>query len=193
MDCMILGNGPSLLTAKLPDLPSSGCNYIGQFYQPTYYVCVDATVIRHDDIIYPTAKNAQIAFLRNFNTCDPQPKPLYDLPNVKLVTKKSYTFPGERTTTGCTTAYLMLKIAYYMDFDAVFLYGVDHTLEHFSTNWYPGNKPCLETRVWHYKLAVQEYKKAHKFIINRSAPSILDDIFKETLPSLVMRQSPSGQ
>lgn len=177
MDCVILGNGPSLLTAQLPDLPTFGCNYIGLLLQPTYYVAIDKTVIANDDLIFPTARDAKIAFLRNFNSQDAHPHPLYDLPNVQLVTRKSHVFKGESTVTGSSSVYLMLKLAYYMDFDTVYLYGVDHTEKHFSDKWIEGVKPCLIAREKHYKIAQAEYTKAGKKIINRSAPSILDSIF----------------
>ena len=178
MDCIILGNGKSLLDAVLPDLPSYGCNYIGQIFQPTFFVCVDRTVIANDDWIYPTAKNARIAYLRDFNSCDPKPHPLYDLPNVYLVNKKSFVFRGESTTTGSTTTYLMLKIAYYSGYDTVYLYGVDHTLEHFGA-WPPGTlKVDFEYREKHYRIAAEEYRRAGKKIINMSAPSVLDSIFQ---------------
>lgn len=174
---MILGNGKSLLDAVLPDLPSYGCNYIGKLYQPTFFVCIDSSALKHDDLIYPTARDAKIAYLRDFNSCDPKPSPLYDLPNVKLVNKKSYVFNGERTTTGGTTAYLMLKIAFYSGYDTVYLYGMDHTLEHFAEDWFPGVKPDLEYRETHYRIAAREYARAGGKIINRSAPSVLDTIF----------------
>jgi hypothetical protein len=177
MECIILGNGKSLLTAVLPDLPAYGCNYIGKLIQPTYYVCIDASALKHDDLIYPTARDAKIAFLRDFNTCDPKPHPLYSLPNVSLVTKKSYTWKGESTTTGGTTTYLMLKIALSMGFTTVYLYGVDHTTEHFTEDWLPGVKPDLQYREKHYRIAAREYKLAGGKIINRSSPSILDEIF----------------
>lgn len=174
---MVLGNGKSLLDAHLLDIPSFGCNYIGKIYQPTYFVCIDSIALVHDDLIYPTAKNAEIAFLRDFNSQDPKPHPLYDLPNVSLVTRKSYVFKGESTATGGTTTYLMLKIAYYMGFTRVYLYGVDHTTEHFSTDWISGVKPDLDGRIKHYKLAMEMYRKDGREIINRSAPSVLNTIF----------------
>jgi hypothetical protein len=177
MDCMILGNGPSLKMAALPDLPSFGCNYIGQFYQPTFYVCIDHTVIAHDDLIYPTAQAAQIAYLRDFNSCDHKPAPLYALPNVILVNKTSFVFPGESTATGGTSTYLMLKIAFYSGFDCVYLYGVDHSFTHFSDTWPQGVKGQLDGREKHYRIAAEVYRKAGRRIINRSAPSVLDSIF----------------
>jgi hypothetical protein len=176
MDCMILGNGPSLLTASLPDLPSYGCNYIGKFYQPTYYCCFDSTVIRNDDLIFPTAQAARIAYLRFFNTCDHTPAPLYALPHVVLVTRQSYVIPGESSPTGASSVYMMLKIAFHA-FDTVYLYGVDHTTEHFSSDWPKGVLPSLNGREKHYRLVADLYRKAGKRIINRSAPSILDTIF----------------
>lgn len=187
---MILGNGPSLLTAVLPDLPSYGCNYVGKFYQPTFYCCFDSTVIKNDDMILPTARNAKLAYLRYFNTCDHTPAPLYSLPNVILVTKQSYVFKGESSATGASSVYMMLKIAYYSGFNTVYLYGVDHTLEHFSTDWPKGVLPSLKGREKHYRLAAEMYRKAGKRIVNRSAPSILDTIFsfdstKQETPFLV--------
>lgn len=177
MDCMILGNGPSLKEAILPDLPSYGCNYIGKLFQPTFFVCIDAHVIRNDNLIYPTARDARIAFLRDFNSCDHKPAPLYSLPNVYLVNKRSFVFRGESTTTGGTTTYLMLKIAYYAGYETVHLYGVDHTLEHF-TEYLPGTtKIDFGYREKHYRIAAEMYKKAGRRIINHSAPSILDEIF----------------
>lgn len=182
MDAIILGCGPSLLSAKLPDLPTFGCNFIGNFLQPTYYVCVDLNTLKRPDEITPTARAAKIAYLRDFSSCDPKPRPLYELSNVELIKRKSYVWKKERAVTGGTSVYMMLKIAYFMGFDTVYLYGVDHTLEHFSKDYpVPTQKPSeMEYREWHYRLAAEEYKKAGKQIVNRSSPSVLDEIFEKS-------------
>jgi hypothetical protein len=178
MDCMILGSGPSLKYALLPDLPSFGCNFIGLLpYQPTYYVCVDLLTLAHPDIITPFARSAKIAFLRDFSSCDPKPRPLYELPNVFLIKRKTFTLKWERAVTGGTAVYMMLKIAYWMGFDTVYLYGVDHTTGHFSPDYPQGKKNEFEYWEYHYRLAAEEYKRAGKRIINMSPPSVLNSIF----------------
>lgn len=177
MECIILGNGPSLLSAVLPPLPVYGCNYIGKLLQPDFYCAFDRTVIAHDDLIYPTAKAAKVAYLRDFNSCDHKPAPLYALPHAVLVNKKSFVFQGESSPTGSSTLYMMLKIAFFSGFRRVYLYGVDHTTSHFSTDWPAGVQPSLDGRIKHYQIAASEYARVGGVIINRSAPSILDTIF----------------
>lgn len=176
--CIILGSGPSLKDAPhsfLNSLPTFGCNHIGLFHVPLYYICVDKRAIL-DPRIYDTAKWAHIAFLRAYFPDDPRP-PVYDLPNVRLVTRHDYVFSGEHTHTGGTAVYLMLKIAYYMGFETVFLVGVDHTLDHFTDDYPPGVRSSMENRERHYRLAAKTYKGAGRKIINLSAPSVLDEIF----------------
>lgn len=179
-DALILGNGPSLKDAVLPDLPSFGCNFIGLLMQPTYYVCVDLNTLSFPDMITETARRAKIAYLRSFSTADPTPRPLYELDNVVLVTRKTYVWKHERAVTGGTSTYMMLKIA-FKDFDRVFLYGVDHTVSGHFTDKYPLLKYTpreLTYREYHYRIAAEEYKKAGKQIINCSPPSALDEIFE---------------
>jgi len=183
---VVMGNGKSLLDMPAHPHDTFGTNYIKLAgIQPTYYVCVDSRILLSDaEEIYETAKNAKIAFLsdrhgnENENT-----KKLYALPNVQLVHKDKKEFAESVTMTGGTATYVALKMAFYLGYDTVYLYGVDHNVEwdHFSDS-YPREAPRalgarMNNMLAHYKLANDVYKKHGRRIINFSKPSELDKIF----------------
>lgn len=177
---IIIGNGPSLPgvpRAFLDSLLTYGGNLVGRYYNPTYYICIDRTVVIEPEII-PTARAARVAYLRNYDDGVYHPRALYRLPNVELVTRKDYVFAGERHHSGCTLVYVALKIA-FVNFDTVYLVGVDNSSGHFYTRkeklW---NDGILTIREEHYRIARREYARAGKRIINLSPPSALDAIFE---------------
>jgi hypothetical protein len=177
--CIILGNGPSLLTFPgymLDSMPTYGGNYIGRIYQPTYYICIDRFVILEPEIV-ETARNAKIAYLRDYDYGDIRPYELYNLPNIEQVSRDDYVWPGENHHSGCTLVYMALKIA-FSHFDIVYLVGVDHTSGHFYQGGRDRHTDIMAVREEHYRIARREYDRAGKRIINLSPPSALDSIFE---------------
>lgn len=182
-ECLILGNGKSLLElpeSMLNTYPSFGVNYC--LWQPNFYVCVDHDILtKHWFDIYDFVRNADFAFLP---AKDKGTSPLYDLDNVCLVTNDRRTFKEERFFSGMTVTYVCLKLAYYMGFETVHLYGVDHspTWDHYRKDYPPGDvdrRAALMVEMeYHYRLAQKVYNQAGRRIINHSQPSNLDAIFQ---------------
>lgn len=180
---IILGNGPSL--NDMPQeliftMDSFGANYCKYF--PMYYICVDTDILlNHWKDIRGYVSSAKIAFL---SLKHERSSKLYDLPNVQMVTHDKGAFAGEVYFTGLTATYVALKMAYYMGYDEVHLYGVDH-----DANWshYRDGYPIADVAgigwrrdgmKWHYQHAANVYKAAGRRIINHSYPSELDQIFE---------------
>lgn len=176
--CFIIGNGPSFNRVPLNLLESEvtfAMNYCG--FQPTYYVCIDSDVLKDTEKIRPFVENAKMAFLSELiNTSMDN----YD--NVVLVGKDQKSFKAEQFMSGFTASYVALKCAYYLGFDDVHLYGVDHSLDwaHYKSD-YPKGASDRARRMgimeWHYQLAQNVYSRAGRRIINHSNPSKLDAIF----------------
>lgn len=180
--CVITGNGPSL-----NDIPKEtiekydtfGVNYCP--YSPTYYVCVDhELLINHHAEIYELAAGAKIAFLpqKEYGTSN-----LYDLKNVYLVKKDQEYFKDERFFSGFTVVYVALKMAFYLGYERVHLWGVDHSPDwkHYREG-YPEVSPQTRTArmnemFYHYKLAQRVYAENDRRIVNHSHHSRLDLIF----------------
>lgn len=181
-ECLILGNGKSLLElpeSMLNTYPSFGVNYC--LYQPNFYVCVDHEILtNHWSEIYDFAFNADFAFLPEK---EKGTSPLYNLPQVRTVKKDTHNFKAERFFSGMTVTYVCLKLAYYLGFETVHLYGVDHspTWDHYRKDYPPPTNPARESLMaemeYSYRLAADVYKKAGRRIINHSHKSALDSIF----------------
>lgn len=177
--CIILGNGLSALSAEIDlVIPVFGMNYAPM--QPDYYVCIDTDILlNHSEEIYPLAAGAKTTYLSSYH--DKSSK-LYDLPNVRLVNKDMVSFKAEQFMSGFTCAYVALKCAYYMGFDEVHLWGIDHSpnWEHYRNDYPPTQTTIARMMVmeWHYKLAAQVYARAGRRIFNHSNPSRLDAIFQ---------------
>lgn len=179
--CFIIGNGPSFLRAPMDypeDVQTFGMNYCG--FQPDYYVCIDSDVIvKNADKIRPLVKGAKVAFLSGLLFAE---NDLYDCANVRLVDKDTQSFKAEQYMSGFTAAYVALKMAYYMGYTEVHLYGVDHSLDwaHYKAD-YPKGASDRARRMgvmyFHYTLAMNVYSRAGRRIINHSNPSKLDAIF----------------
>jgi hypothetical protein len=183
--CYIIGNGPSHNDVPAEVWTSGmtfGMNYAGFF--PEYYVCVDNEIIsKHPDDIRSYIGNARLAFLSELllgiNS-------LYDFPNIKLVAKDTSAFKAEKFLSGMTAAYVALKCAYYLGYEEVHLYGVDHSpeWEHYRPDYRLGVKTTparMEMMRWHFQLAQNIYTRAGRKIINHSNPSKLDMIFARAL------------
>lgn len=182
-ECLILGNGKSLMDVPsfiLDTYPSFGVNYC--YYQPNFYVCVDHDIlVNHWQKVYEYAHGADFAFLA---AKEKGTSPLYDLPQVCLVSNDKLAFKGERYFSGMTVVYVALKMAYYLGFETVHLWGVDHspTWEHYRSDYPAGDiarrAALMAEMEYHYALAAKVYNKAGRRIINHSHPSNLDAIFQ---------------
>jgi hypothetical protein len=182
--CVIFGNGPSLNrmpSNMLEVFPSFGMNYAP--LQPTYYVCIDSDVItKNPDSIRPLVQGAEIAFLSELLV---GVNDLYDGANVRLVSKDTQSFKAEQYMSGFTAAYVALKMAYYLGYNEVHLYGIDHSLDwaHYRPDYPAGAKDRarrLAVMETHYQLAANVYARAGRRIINHSNPSRLDKIFRRS-------------
>ena len=181
-ECLILGNGKSLVDVPefmLNTYPSFGVNYC--LFQPNFYVCVDHDILtNHFNDIYGFVLNSDFAFLPEKNKGSSL---LYDMPQVCLVRKDTHNFSAERYFSGMTVTYVALKLAYYLGFETVHLYGVDFSKEwdHFRTDYPPPTNPAREPLMaemfYHFSLAAKVYQSAGRRIINHSYPSKLDEIF----------------
>jgi hypothetical protein len=180
--CFIIGNGPSFNRVPkglLESVPTFGMNYAG--FQPRYYVCVDNDILTHHaDEILLLVKNARIAFL---SALVPLPFDWDKLPNIQLVAKDEQSFKAEQFMSGMTSAYVALKCAYYLGFEEVHLYGVDHSpaWEHYRPDYRIGKKTNymhMSIMEFHYQLAMNIYSRAGRRIINHSQSSKLDKIFR---------------
>lgn len=181
--CVIMGNGPSLNDMPLDlllNMDSFGSNYCP--HQPTYFVCVDTTLLMTRwQAVYDLASHAKKAFLSAKHDGS---GPLYELPNVQLVINDQQVFRTEHYFTGLTCTYVALKMAYYMGYEEVHLWGVDHSRDwaHYRPDYPRGD---IDRRGWrmtemefHYALAMKVYSLAGRRIINHSMPSKLDAIFE---------------
>jgi hypothetical protein len=182
-ECLILGNGKSVLdvpNAMLKTHPSFGVNYC--FHQPNFYVCVDHNIlINHWDKIYHFARGADFVFLAAKERGTSR---LYELPQVCLVRNDTRAFKDERYFSGMTVTYVALKMAYYMGFETVHLWGVDHSKDwdHYRSDYPAGDVARRESLMaemeYSYALAAKVYNHAGRRIINHSHPSNLDAIFE---------------
>ncbi len=182
-ECLILGNGKSLLDVPefmLNTYPSFGVNYC--LHQPNFYVCVDHDLlINHWAEIYHFAEGSDFAF---FPAKEKGTSPLYDLPQACLVIGDKRAFKEERFFSGMTVTYVCLKLAFYMGFETVHLWGVDHspTWDHYRPGYPAGDVARRESLMaemeYHYRLAQKVYNQAGRRIINHSYPSNLDAIFE---------------
>jgi hypothetical protein len=180
--CYIIGNGPSHDKFSFDNVPTFGMNYAG--FQPTYYVCIDSDVITHHaNEIRSYVQGAQIAYLSELLI---GVNDLYDGANVQLVGKDEHSFKAEKFMSGFTASYVCLKMAYYLGFDDVHLYGIDHSLDwaHYKVEYPAGAKDRarrMGVMAWHYQLAQNVYTRAGRTITNHSNPSALDKIFRRAL------------
>ncbi len=181
--CIIAGNGPSLNDMPvhlLEDMPSFGVNYCPFF--PDYYVCVD-----HDILInFPDKISSQIKAAKTAYIAAKEAETSYLLQgkNVHLVWKDENKFKAEKFMSGFTVVYVALKMAFYLGFDEIHLFGVDHSpaWDHYVEG-YPkgdvnGRKARMQVMEWHYALTQSVYKADGRRILNHSNASKLDLIFE---------------
>lgn len=187
---VVIGNGNSLKDVPrelLEKYPTFGTNHIYVLpFQPTYYVCIDETVLMFfPKEIYPTVARADIAFLNGnlFNYPHWATRDLYDLPNVYRYDEHTLVLPGEIWVAGGTVTYVALKMAFGMGFSTILLVGCDRDKEwtHFSED-YPAlghrHEYFLRGQEYHFRIAGEAYKDAGRRIVNLSLPSVLDEYFE---------------
>jgi hypothetical protein len=141
---------------------------------------VDQDVITTgEDEIRPLVEHARLAFLSGLLM---GVNNLYDFSNVTLIEKDESAFRTEKFMSGFTSVYVALKCAYYLAYEEVHLYGVDHSpaWEHYKADYPTGRTTRARMAVmeWHYQLAANIYARAGREIINHSNPSRLDAIFR---------------
>ena len=180
--CVIMGNGPSLLDMPkdtLDKMDSFGVNYCP--YSPTYYVCVDHDLLTsHHEEIYNLAIGAKTAFLaaKEYGTSN-----LYDMSNVCLIHKDDNHFKDEHFFSGFTVVYVALKCAFYLGYERVHLWGVDHSpaWNHWREDYPKGDTlhrlQRMQEMEYHYRLAQKVYTVNGRRIVNHSHHSKLNAIF----------------
>lgn len=180
--CVIMGNGPSLNDMPkdiLQNTDSFGVNYCP--YSPTYYVCIDHDIlINHPEKILKLATEAKTAFLaaKEYGTSE-----LYDLANLFLIEKDTSHFKNEHFFSGLTVVYVALKCAFYLGYERIHLWGVDHSPEwdHYKDDYPRGDIEHRAARMqemeYHYRLAQRVYTVNGRRIVNHSRHSKLDAIF----------------
>jgi len=176
---LVLGNGKSLLDCPkdyLSSFPSFGSNYIGlSGIQPTYFVCVDHRQLQDFDGIRSTAERAKKSFL---GPVLKESSPIYGIPNAEIIHRDEGAFKAEKSLSGGTVGYVMLKMAFYLS-DEVWMWGMDFdpNWEHFCEDYpCPGNDDRkVDAMLYHMRLASEVYKMAGKPLLNFSLPSVLDD------------------
>jgi hypothetical protein len=154
-------------------------NYAG--FQPDYYVCIDSDILTKNILeVSHVILNSKIAFISGL--CEVEKSVIGKLPNMQFVYKDTRSFNAEQYMSGFTAAYVALKMAYYMGYTEVHLYGIDHSLDwaHYKAD-YPKGAADRARRMgvmeWHYQLAANVYARAGRRIINHSNNSALDKIF----------------
>jgi hypothetical protein len=182
---LILGCGKSLLEMPrdlLNQYLSYGSNYIGlSGITPTYWVCIDSDVLK-DTSLETFAAKVDTAYLL---ATAARSMPIGKLPNVVPVFPDKDKFWLEYFVSGCTSLYVMLKLAYYKGFEKVMLWGhdFDSEWEHFTDD-YPvnplGNVTLIRKKeaMDHLGIAAMVYQRDGRRIINYSHPSELDTLFE---------------
>lgn len=200
---LIVGNGPSLNQTPLEQLASKyitfGSNRIYELpFTPVYYCIVDELMLKAclplPEDFHPVEK-----FMRA-EAKDPTNNPIYPV-NVSGFSPDCANF----VVIGGTVSYVLLQLAFYMDFQTVLMVGIDHHYpksgkleeglhfvagkddpDHFKTKdgkpyFQQGKKysaPALESTRQSYATANLFYKKFGKRIINLTPGTHLDVLEK---------------
>lgn len=181
--CVIIGNGPSLKDVPcewLDKYQTFGCNYINRLpYQPTYYVCIDRPLLENNATeIIPTIERSDLAFISNYPANTPDMTTIRAMPNVAMLNRYTLTLPGETCMSGYTCVYVALKAAYHMGFARALLVGVDHSTGHFTDDYPVASSPRMDKQRYHFRVAANAWSAAGREIVNLSAPSLLDEVFR---------------
>jgi hypothetical protein len=192
---IVIGNGPSLKDVSndlLNVYPSFGTNkiYLKEGFTPTYYVCINPYVCEQVEKEIPewpdVVKFARAGFM--------QDKALQLNSVGTHLPTFSYT-PDIQIYEGFTVTNVCLQLAFYMGFDTILLYGVDHRFEvkgksntvqeakgddpnHFHPKYFTdGNLwqlPDLYMSEQYYRLANNIFREHGKRIINLTKDSALE-------------------
>jgi hypothetical protein len=197
--CVIIGNGPSLNQTPLDRFERKyitfGSNRIYELpFTPTYYCIVDELMLKACVPLPEDFKPVE-RFMRA-EARDTANNPIYPI-NVSGFSPDCANF----VVIGGTVTYVLLQLAFYMDFDTVLLVGVDHNYpksgkmeeglhfvagkddpDHFKTKtgkpyFEQGKKysaPALKSTEQSYAVANLFYKKYNKRIVNLTPGSKLD-------------------
>lgn len=197
--CLVIGNGPSL--ADIPNeflckYPSFGSNRVYLKFVPDYYACVDRQTVEHgwldevNDLECVKYIDSGLAYLVKDSI------PLYRC-GAPIFSKE----PLTRIRGGWTATYVLLQLAYWMDFEQVGLIGVDHRYNcpvepgrtyistgtddknHFSSAYHAEGSilisPELEKPERSYRMAREAFDNAGRQIVNLTPDSALDIFDKE--------------
>jgi len=200
--CVIIGNGPSLNQTPLDKLGEKyitfGSNRIFEYpFTPTYYSIVDKLMLK---ACLPLPQDFNpIMFLRA-EACVENNNPIYP-----IVVNGFSPDPSNFVVIGGTVTYVLLQLAFFMDFKNVLLVGVDHNYpktgrleegiyfvageqdpDHFATS---SGKPYFETgkeysapsltgTTQSYEVAQHFYSEFNKKIINLT-PNTKLDVFEK--------------
>ena len=195
--CLIIGNGPSLndIPDKFLDMyPTFGSNRVYLRFDPIYYACVNPLVIQQYS--YEIAQMQSVKFIRA-SLSDMVPN------SIKLhsISKSVFSYePLKYIYEGYTVTYVLMQIAYSMNYDEVGLVGVDHRYifdgrpnqkliatekdpNHFDPSYFADgsawNAPDLVKSEESYYLARAAYEMDGRRIVNLTPGSALDVFDRE--------------
>jgi hypothetical protein len=203
--CVIIGNGPSLNSTPLDKFERKyitfGSNRIFDLpFTPIYYCIVDELMLK-DCVPLPSDFKPVDMFLLA-EACVHNNNPIYPI-NVSGFSPN----PANFVVLGGTVTYVMLQLAFFMDFKTVLLVGVDHNYpksgkleqglyfvagkddpDHFKTKdgspYFRKGKqysaPALQSTTESYKVARTFYEKFGKRIVNLTPGTKLDVFEKGT-------------
>lgn len=194
--CIVIGNGPSLNNVPASFLykhDTFGSNRIYLKFTPTYYACVNPLVIEQNREEINQLKSMKFVRkgmkIKNAVELSSTAVPLFSYNPMKQI------YEGHNVT------YVLLQLAYFMDYEIVLLVGVDHRYKfqgkpneavrmneddpnHFDVNYFKGqlwNNPDLEKSEDAYMLARMAYEQADRKIVNLTENSSLEIFEKDRL------------
>jgi len=192
---LVIGNGPSLkeiTNEELQRFPSFGTNkiFLKEGFTPTYYVCTNPYMIP-ECVRGMIGKTDCIKFIRE--GCE---KELPGSIPLHLVDESYFSsVPHRFVYEGYTITYVCLQLAYFMGFQNILLYGIDHRYDikeepnstfiasgldhnHFHDGYFaPGwiyQAPDLENSRKHYLVARRAFEYKRRNIYNMTKDSALD-------------------
>ena len=199
--CIIMGNGPGLKSVPksfLEKYSTFGVNKIFKMkgFTPTYYVCVDETMLQHSCDKILSIKSKAIFVPYSFMMQGG------NIVSFREVMRKGFSKDACRYLWGgWTVVFVCLQLAYWMGFQTVLLVGVDHYYEfpegtftkkfqikrlvsdgndinHFTPDYHePGEEymaaPDLRRMEESYTMAEQAFRDDRRRIVNLTPESAL--------------------
>ena len=191
---IVIGNGLSLLNVPLEFLksyPSFGSNkiYLLPNFTPTYYTCINATVIKQNKKEIKQLKCTKfikrgLGFRKD-----------YELSSLNVAMGCIFSYaPQVCVWEGFTVTYVILQLAFFIGFKTVLLVGCDHRYKfdglpnvqvymagddpnHFSSEYFKGqtwDTPNFVPVEEAYQMAREAYELYDRRIINLTENSALD-------------------